>query len=533
MGQPRALAFRIVVASLVLASFMATSLALTAVLGATPFAILYFGGENVLRAGGIWIAILFAACWVPAALLARGLLRARPARFVAPCPALRREDAPALFSLVDELARAAATPPPSSIYLTAFMELAVTETGGVLGIGSRRVLCIGAPLLASVDVSQLRAGLAHELGHFAGGDTRLCGVLGFTESLLGNVLAATSKQGRRSHGWFIDVGYDVGDALGRGLVRLFATIYLRLTRPAAQRQELLADRLAVALAGREATRALLDDTHVLGPLYSGYLAGEVSAAIDVGVMPTDLLAGFDVFRRRCDERGITAKVAQGSSDKKPDPFDTHPSLAERRALVDAAPDAGPPRSTALARGLLSASFDLDAHVVEATWARVSGAVRPVRRAPWADYVARELPATLAHESAEARARTAWALRDTSSATATFAELLAAYAAGWAPPIVSALEPRLAHLPELHRAPIGQSIAGRLLAAAFHGALLERGARVEAILGEPCPVFVYEGERVDAADVATRAMVDGAARATLEGWAARLARDAAPEVAAVA
>jgi Zn-dependent protease with chaperone function len=42
--------------------------------------------------------------------------------------------------------------------------------GGFLGIGGYRVLGIGLPLLQNFNISEVTSILAHEFGHFYGGD---------------------------------------------------------------------------------------------------------------------------------------------------------------------------------------------------------------------------------------------------------------------------------------------------------------------------------------------------------------------------
>ena len=98
-------------------------------------------------------------------------------RFVPPGLLLTGAEHPRLFALLRDVARRMDTPMPGDVYLVADVNAYVLRVGGVLGLGGRRVLCVGMGLLAVDDVSQLRAALAHELGHFQGGDTRLGGVL--------------------------------------------------------------------------------------------------------------------------------------------------------------------------------------------------------------------------------------------------------------------------------------------------------------------------------------------------------------------
>jgi hypothetical protein len=54
--------------------------------------------------------------------------------------------------------------PPSEVYLVPEVNAWVTEVGG--RGGSKRIMGLGLPLLAVLDMSQLRAVLAHEFGHY-------------------------------------------------------------------------------------------------------------------------------------------------------------------------------------------------------------------------------------------------------------------------------------------------------------------------------------------------------------------------------
>jgi len=105
--------------------------------------------------------------------LAVALWRVMPVRPTPPPGApLTEEQAPQLWSLVRELAVAVGTRPPDEIRLDATVNAGIWEDAGLVGLRpGRRYLYLGAPLLECVTVSQLRAVLAHELGHYAGGHT--------------------------------------------------------------------------------------------------------------------------------------------------------------------------------------------------------------------------------------------------------------------------------------------------------------------------------------------------------------------------
>ncbi|HEX7168010.1 MAG TPA: M48 family metallopeptidase, partial [Acidimicrobiales bacterium] len=106
---------------------------------------------------------------------------------------------PELHAEVRRLAQIAGTEPPDRIAVVADVNAYVREFGPLLGmVRGKRTLAIGVPLLDVLDVSELRAVLAHEMGHFAGGDTRLGPIAYRTElalhklveSLAGNWVAS-------------------------------------------------------------------------------------------------------------------------------------------------------------------------------------------------------------------------------------------------------------------------------------------------------------------------------------------------------
>jgi Zn-dependent protease with chaperone function len=62
---------------------------------------------------------------------------------------------------------------PAEVYLIPEVNAWVGQRGGFMGIGSRRIMGLGLPLLETLNVSQLEAVLVHEFGHYYRGDTRL------------------------------------------------------------------------------------------------------------------------------------------------------------------------------------------------------------------------------------------------------------------------------------------------------------------------------------------------------------------------
>ena len=94
-------------------------------------------------------------------------------KFIAPGLLLDRASHPKLFAELDGIAAALNETLPGEVYLIGAPNAFVADRGGVIGFGSRRVMGLGLPLLSVLTVSQFRAVLAHEFGHYYGGDTSL------------------------------------------------------------------------------------------------------------------------------------------------------------------------------------------------------------------------------------------------------------------------------------------------------------------------------------------------------------------------
>jgi heat shock protein HtpX len=62
-----------------------------------------------------------------------------------------------------------------------------------MGVGSRRVMGIGLPLLQLLSVSQFEAVLAHEFGHFHGGDTHIGPWIYRTRAGIGRTLSTLQR----------------------------------------------------------------------------------------------------------------------------------------------------------------------------------------------------------------------------------------------------------------------------------------------------------------------------------------------------
>ena len=112
----------------------------------------------------VWLAAIGMSAVLVKAVRAALVVRIEPQG--AP---LTERDQPALWREIHELAVLAGTRPPDDVRLTAVVNAGVWEEPRLLGLrAGERHLEIGLPLLA-LTVGELRAVLAHELGHYGRG----------------------------------------------------------------------------------------------------------------------------------------------------------------------------------------------------------------------------------------------------------------------------------------------------------------------------------------------------------------------------
>jgi Zn-dependent protease with chaperone function len=244
---------------------------------------------------------------------------------------------PTLWAMVRTTAEALGTRAPDAIRLVHDVNASVEERGGLLGLlPGRRTLRVGVALLQTLDAEELRAVLAHEMGHYAGGDTKL-----------GAVSYRGSESLRRT---VVNLGQQT--LLGR-LFAAYAALYQRVTLAVRRRQELAADRAAVRLTGPDAHAGALRKVAASAAAYGFYLDRYVAPLWEQGTTPADL---FDGYRRLLAEPGRQEEMAQVLAAElaaAADPYDSHPSLAERLAAVHGpvpAPEAAPERIVRGKRG---------------------------------------------------------------------------------------------------------------------------------------------------------------------------------------
>lgn len=237
-------------------------------------------------------------------------------------------DAPELFAMVAAISEAAGTPGPAQIRLVSDVNAAVSEDSRFSGlIGGQRRMYLGVPLLQGLSVSQLRAVLAHEFGHYSGAHTRL-GPIAYRGW---NAVIATMRalQGDdvnwllRLYGW---------------VLRMFAGLYLLMSLAMRRSQEREADRLMVRFAGRANAKAALREIDVINAYWSFYYEQFLSLGWGRDLAPT-ADGFFGGFQRLLTAHADDLADQRGKGPRTEGTYlDTHPPTAERIAAIDALPE---------------------------------------------------------------------------------------------------------------------------------------------------------------------------------------------------
>lgn len=242
-------------------------------------------------------------------------------------------DQPELMELVAAEARAAGEPMPDAVYLTLEANAAVTQAAR-----DHRVLIIGVPLLHILSERQLRGVLAHEFGHYSGGDTRVGSWIFRTRATIIRTVQHFDRDETQDEGlWSMSQ-----QAVQQPFI-WYAKAFLRITARISRQQEFAADRRAVASAGRDAYAGALEQVHAYGPAFDSYWDTEVAPLLERRHRPPV----SEGFRRFIDHENVT-RVAGDYLDQlrgaETDPYDSHPSLPERLAAIEPLPAGEPDES---------------------------------------------------------------------------------------------------------------------------------------------------------------------------------------------
>ncbi|MFJ3515380.1 MULTISPECIES: M48 family metallopeptidase [unclassified Streptomyces] len=387
-------------ALVLLAGFYLLGVFLLAALGGIDFAVVSF-------LHGPIVAKLLLASVVLTVPIVRGLfmLRTPKGEPLAGVTVVEAQE-PELWRIVRDIAQQVGTRAPDEIVLIDEVNAAVAEDARLLGLrpGTRR-LYIGLPLMAGLDEMQLRAVLAHEMGHYANFDTRLTPLIArgraqlirtighFHERADKKVAKERAKQERRDEKRIAKGKQAKGvDTAGEGVMyRAMAKIYIaygnfymRATLSTSRRQELAADLASVRIAGRDSAASALRELNALGSAHDFYMSSYATLGVGAGLLPRPGEV-FGGLRRLLEARSEDLEELRRELSTEPaSPYDSHPALAERVARIEALPDDG--RAGQAARPALELLADADAALAALEQVVLTPEALALERVDWEDLV---------------------------------------------------------------------------------------------------------------------------------------------------
>jgi len=200
------------------------------------------------------------------------------------------EDEARMFRLIEEIADATGQPMPEEVYLLPDANAFVGRRGGLMGIGSRRVMGIGLPLIGTLSISELRSVIAHEFGHYVSGDVALGPWIYKTRNAIARAV------------------------IGAGETEWLSTIFLsylgmfmRMTMQISREQEFVADATAARIAGAASTRSALTRVEVVTAAYTTYVRQELIPVLQSRSVEGEMFGAGDC---RC-AAGIGFAVEEG------------------------------------------------------------------------------------------------------------------------------------------------------------------------------------------------------------------------------
>ncbi|HKT61348.1 MAG TPA: M48 family metallopeptidase [Gemmatimonadales bacterium] len=442
MRNPPSVAGRALLAVALLIGFYLLAVAVVCLLLAMPYLEYRLVGRVEGRLGAFALMGAVAILWA---------LLPRRDRFEAPGPTLREEDHPRLFQVLRGVARDTAQEMPAEVFLVPNLNAWVAQRGGIMGFGSRRVMGLGLPLLEALTVRQFRAVLAHEFGHYYGGDTRLGPWIYKTRAAIDRTL-----QGVHRH----------SAALAKPF-QWYGQMFLRITHAVSRRQEFTADALAARTVGAQPLIEGLRLLHASDGAFASYWSGEVVPVLELGSRPP-IAAGFRQFLavpqvQSAMDQAVQHELAEGQAG----PYDTHPCLRDRVAALAELPPGDSDGEDPPAFTLLDAPDRVESTLI----AFLGGAqAQPLQSVTWEDVGER---VWMPFWRARAKAHAAGLAGLTPADAPTYAADLPGLAVRLEM-VAGGEDPTPAH---------GQQ-AGWIVAVALATALHDRGWNLRALPGEP-------------------------------------------------
>ncbi len=273
---------------------------------------------------------------------------------------LSRQEAPELFELIEDLRRQTRAPRVHRVFLIPQPHAFVRQVPrlGVFG-WFRNHLVLGLPYLQALSREQLASGVAHELTHLSGGDSKFGGRIQRVRESWDRILERVLEKEHRF--MFLLLPF----------LRWYVPRLDAFTRVARRQNEYGADRVAARVAGSNVVAETMIQHRLRGAWLSAWYWPSVNARADdlpdLGrVTPyTDLTAAMgEEADREWSERSLDRALRENTV-----PADPLPSLRDRLTALEEEPRLPEPPEVSAAEELLGDALgDICAHFDE-EWRR--------------------------------------------------------------------------------------------------------------------------------------------------------------------
>ncbi len=273
--------------------------------------------------GQIYFRVIF-ACLITGITILWAALPRRD-KFIPPGPLLTPSANPKLFEIIAEIAKGTGQQMPDHVYLTYDFNAGVAERGGAGGFGGNRIMALGLPLLQEVNISQFKAIIAHEFGHYYHGDTSL-------GSRIYRIHAAIERtiSGLQNNHSIMQLPF-----------KWYGKKILKITSGVSRSQEFMADRLSATLVGKDVVIGALETSAMKGAAFEGYWCDEFTPMVESGLLPP-FLEGFSRYlKMNTVQKKMTEAIQEELKKTKADEYDSHPTIKERlNAIIALKYDSG-------------------------------------------------------------------------------------------------------------------------------------------------------------------------------------------------
>lgn len=232
-------------------------------------------------------------------------------------PEIRRETAPRLFAMLDEVAAKLKAPKFHRVFITDDFNAGVVQLPKFGFLGSNNYLIIGVPMMKALSEKHFRAVIAHELGHISGNHSTFDGWIY-----------------RQRITWMLVLSEIGGSPLIVPFLRWYAPYFNAYTFALARSDEYVADQCGAEVVGAQTMAESLVVTAVRGRYLHGTFWPKVYEGVDTSPQPN-----VRPFTMLFEPGGALptaiegAKLLRQSWAERSDTEDCHPCLAERLAAL--------------------------------------------------------------------------------------------------------------------------------------------------------------------------------------------------------